>query len=121
MDIPVGVIDAASEYPIYSQCAFYLAGPGAVASNVTADNVQHVVVDPPQSVVSVACAGACIPTYDTCAYANGSLVPGDCCAGFCAADVCRPFSEGEGGGSASASGTGGDADGGDGGDRDALD
>ncbi|KAI0007461.1 hypothetical protein F4779DRAFT_502716 [Xylariaceae sp. FL0662B] len=88
--ISVSIIDA-NDYNAFTQCTFNTLGEKTLVSSVnTEDGSQHVIVGPPQPIVSVSCLGMCVPVYGQCYDTNGQYV-GPCCNGFCAATRCRPW------------------------------
>ncbi|KEZ39244.1 hypothetical protein SAPIO_CDS9915 [Scedosporium apiospermum] len=87
-DIAVSIIDA-PDYFAQSNCHFVTDGPVAFVSSISPQGVQQLLVGPPQPIRSVSCSGVCLPTYSDC-YINGQP-QGTCCAGYCAANKCRPW------------------------------
>ncbi|KAL2262983.1 hypothetical protein VTK26DRAFT_8712 [Humicola hyalothermophila] len=91
--LTVSVISA-PDYNAYQQCAFDFATPEGqeaptLASSISPEGVNQILVGPPQPVRSVRCEGMCVPTYGDC-FRDGMWV-GPCCAGYCAANKCRPW------------------------------
>ncbi|KAK2027154.1 hypothetical protein LX32DRAFT_641151 [Colletotrichum zoysiae] len=87
--ISVNIIDA-PDYNAISQCTFYTNGEKALASGITSQGLQQVIVGPPQPITGVSCFGICVATYGECYNTQGQYV-GPCCNGFCAATRCRPW------------------------------
>ncbi|RPA80768.1 hypothetical protein BJ508DRAFT_327098 [Ascobolus immersus RN42] len=88
-DLAVDIIDT-PDFNAYSQCTFYTAGEKVLAQSInTQTGLQSLVVGPPQPIIAVSCTGTCIYTYGDC-YRNGQFL-GTCCAGYCAANKCRPW------------------------------
>jgi len=87
-DIAVNIIDA-PDYNAYYQCQFQINGDATLASSISSTGVNQILVGPPSPITGVSCQGMCVPTYSDC-YRNGQYV-GLCCAGYCAANKCRPW------------------------------
>ncbi|KAI1342946.1 hypothetical protein F5Y15DRAFT_272353 [Xylariaceae sp. FL0016] len=89
-DISVSIIDD-NDYNAFAQCTFTTADEKTLVSSInTDDGSQHIMVGPPQPIISVSCQGMCVPSYSNCYGTDGQFV-GPCCNGFCAADKCRPW------------------------------
>ncbi len=86
--IAVSIIDA-PDYNAFYQCQFKHAGDVTLASSISSAGVNEIMVGPPTPITGVSCLGMCVSTYGDC-YRNGQYV-GPCCAGFCAANKCRPW------------------------------
>ncbi|KAJ9134348.1 hypothetical protein NKR23_g10242 [Pleurostoma richardsiae] len=91
-DLSVNIIDT-PDFNAYSQCKFETPDLVTLVQNLGDGNppVQQLIVGPPQPILSVSCSGTCIPTYGDC-YKDGQYV-GACCAGYCAANKCRPWTK----------------------------
>ncbi|KIJ24847.1 hypothetical protein M422DRAFT_194191, partial [Sphaerobolus stellatus SS14] len=75
-----------------NQCTFEFANNAEVTlinSFDSQNGLQQLFVGPPTPIVAVTCTGTCISTFGDC-FINGSPL-GECCAGFCAGNKCRPF------------------------------
>lgn len=87
-NLNVNIIDIPDYYPNY--CQFETAGEKTLVTSInTKTGLQSLLVGPPQPIIAVTCQGYCIYTYGDC-YRNGQFL-GICCAGFCAANKCRPW------------------------------
>ncbi|KAK4034682.1 hypothetical protein C8A01DRAFT_18554 [Parachaetomium inaequale] len=86
--IAVNIIDA-PDYNAFYQCQFHTQGDATLASSISPTGVNQIMVGPPAPITGVSCQGMCVPTYGDC-YRNGQYV-GPCCAGYCAANKCRPW------------------------------
>ncbi|SPN99816.1 uncharacterized protein DNG_02668 [Cephalotrichum gorgonifer] len=87
-DIAISVIDA-PDYFAQDHCTFVTDGEVTLQGAISPDGKQQILVGPPQPIRAVSCEGFCLSTYANC-YENGQFV-GPCCAGFCAANKCRPW------------------------------
>ncbi|KAK3899031.1 hypothetical protein C8A05DRAFT_18473 [Staphylotrichum tortipilum] len=86
--LSINIIDA-PDYNAFYQCHFTTQNPATLASSISPGGVNQIMVGPPTPITQVSCQGMCVPTYGDC-YSNGQYV-GPCCAGFCAANKCRPW------------------------------
>ncbi|KAJ4289911.1 hypothetical protein N0V88_006706 [Collariella sp. IMI 366227] len=80
---------APPDYNAFYQCTFHTVNEATLASSISGSGVNQILVGPPTPITGVSCQGTCIPTYGDC-YVNGQPV-GTCCAGYCAANKCRPW------------------------------
>ncbi|KAK3299483.1 uncharacterized protein B0H64DRAFT_371821 [Chaetomium fimeti] len=87
-DLAVNIIDA-PDYNAFYQCDFTAVGNPTLASSISPTGQNQILVGPPSPITQVSCQGMCVPTYSDC-YRDGQYV-GPCCAGFCAANKCRPW------------------------------
>ncbi|KAL2167126.1 hypothetical protein VTG60DRAFT_1680 [Thermothelomyces hinnuleus] len=87
-DLSVNIIDA-PDYNAFYQCKFETQNNATLASSISPEGVNQIMVGPPTPIISVSCQGMCVPTYGDC-YRDGQWV-GPCCAGYCAANKCRPW------------------------------
>ncbi|KAL7922796.1 hypothetical protein ACQKWADRAFT_320477 [Trichoderma austrokoningii] len=90
--LPVQKIDA-PDFDVLQACVIDTVGPANLSSTIASDGVtQQVVIDPPQTVISVSCEGTCVETWGACVDANAQSL-GHCCNGLCIASRCRPFNQ----------------------------
>ncbi|KAL2150464.1 hypothetical protein VTH82DRAFT_7027 [Thermothelomyces myriococcoides] len=87
-DLSVNIIEA-PDYAAYPFCEFETLNEATLVSSISSNGSNLILVGPPTPVISVRCEGKCVPTWSDC-YVNGQPV-GLCCAGFCAANKCRPW------------------------------
>ncbi|KAL2193241.1 hypothetical protein P885DRAFT_81511 [Corynascus similis CBS 632.67] len=87
-DLSISIIEA-PDYNAFNQCKFKTQNEATLASSISDDGVNQILVGPPTPILSVSCQGMCVPTWGEC-YRNGQYV-GPCCAGYCAANRCRPW------------------------------
>ncbi|KAH6845636.1 hypothetical protein B0I37DRAFT_312731 [Chaetomium sp. MPI-CAGE-AT-0009] len=89
-DLNVNII-VAPDYNAFYQCKFKFNAvtPPTLASSISSTGENQILVGPPAPVTEVSCLGMCVPTWGEC-YRNGQYV-GPCCAGYCAANRCRPW------------------------------
>ncbi|KAK4153251.1 hypothetical protein C8A00DRAFT_43814 [Chaetomidium leptoderma] len=86
--IAVNIIDAPDYNALY-QCQFQTQGDATLVSSISSTGVNQILVGPPAPITSVSCQGMCVATWSDC-YRDGQYV-GPCCAGYCAANKCRPW------------------------------
>lgn len=79
----------APDYSAYYNCQFQTEGEVTLASSISPEGVNQILVGPPQPITAVSCQGYCVPTYADCFRDN--MYVGRCCSGYCAANKCRPW------------------------------
>ncbi|KAK4101230.1 hypothetical protein N658DRAFT_426170 [Parathielavia hyrcaniae] len=87
-DLSVNIIEA-PDYNAYSQCQFHTLNEATLASSISPEGVNQILVGPPTPITGVSCQGMCVHTYGEC-WRDGQWL-GPCCSGFCAANRCRPW------------------------------
>ena len=61
-DFAISIIDA-PDYLALSDCTFHTAGEQTLVGGLSADDVQQVIIGPPQPITGVSCYGTCVGTY----------------------------------------------------------
>ncbi|KAL2157284.1 hypothetical protein VTH06DRAFT_6222 [Thermothelomyces fergusii] len=87
-DLAVNIVDAPDYNALY-QCEFETQSNATLAGSISPEGSNQILVGPPTPVLSVSCQGTCVYTYGDC-YRDGQWL-GPCCAGYCAANKCRPW------------------------------
>lgn len=88
--LTVSIIDA-PDYNAFYNCQFHHAAGGVtLVSSISPTGANEILVGPPTPITGVSCQGFCVQTYGDCYDSHGQFV-GPCCAGYCAANKCRPW------------------------------